>query len=73
MPEHYGVLAAQIMKNIAAQIAASNNQHFTTQHIIDTNISGYRSLHAYQVYKRGRLLNNFAIIGMAGSGTYVGL
>ena len=72
MPEDYSVLADQLNKRISRQIERGTNQTITQRHVEEVKISGYRSTHAYQVYKRGRLLNNFAVIGRSGSGTTVG-
>jgi len=72
MPGFMENLSKLIKKSISDSISASTNACLTSENIKETKISGYRSMHAHQVYKRKRLVDSYKRIGAISPNNQVG-
>ena len=64
-------LSKTIKRSVGAELDQQTNQYLTWDGVVDVKISGYRSMHAHQVYKRKRITENLARSGSPPTGNNV--
>ena len=72
MAENIRDFVGKVQKRMTSISAATTSRVLTINNVLDTRISGYRGMHAHQMYKYKGVLQNLHTVGGINTGNSVG-